>query len=176
MVLPVPVPRTFTVGETETAAYFNAVRDALNFLLNPPVFKGIQATTQAIASGAWTSIALDSSSVDSYTGHSNVTNNSRYTAQVAGWYWAEGYVAWQATGATCRFDSSIFRNGAAVPGSSQFLVKPGTDLAAISASTLTYLAVGDYVEMNGRQSSGGSINTDIGTDLLSCLNVFWLHV
>lgn len=53
-----PIPRTFGPGETETGAFMNAARDALNALLNPPHFKGVLAASTAITSGtniAWPS-------------------------------------------------------------------------------------------------------------------------
>lgn len=49
--LPLPIPRTFTVAEVETAAYLNSVRDGLNFLLNPPHFKGSITTATALTTG-----------------------------------------------------------------------------------------------------------------------------
>lgn len=51
MGLPLPSPRTWTVGETETGSYLNSVRDGLNFLLNPPHFKGSITAATALSTG-----------------------------------------------------------------------------------------------------------------------------
>ena len=158
--LPVPIPRTFTVDETETGAFFNTQRDALNFLLGPPDLVVNQSVAQTLTSGANAMVSFNATIVDTYGGHSNSTNNSRYTCQAAGWYWFKGnpVVVSNATGGrTC----SLFKNGAQITTS--FVVYPaaGTFYAAmgIECSTLLQLSVGDYVELSVAQDSGGNLST-----------------
>lgn len=175
--LPVPTPRTFTVGETETAAFFNANRDALNFLINPPICNATQATLQAIATATWTSVSLDSTTVDSYGGHSNSTNNSRYTAQVAGWYVVNGSVCWAANATGWR-GARTAKNGTAVVGSATE-IQANTIAAALTtiatASVIVYLNAGDYVETQGYQTSGANLNTAVNADANCALTAVWLH-
>jgi hypothetical protein len=175
MGLAVPIPRTFTVGETETGAYFNALRDAVNFLLNPPDFKGRQATLQTTVTATWTPMNLDLTVIDTYGGHSNVTNNTRYTAQVPGTYLVWGDPAWTNAGAACRFESAIAKNGTIDIGSPQFLVKPTTDFGALLAVAQIPMVVGDYVEIWGRQNSGANLNTAPNVDLCPTFNALWIH-
>lgn len=172
--LPVPNPRTYTAGEFATAAELNAIRDAINFLTNPPIFKGVQTTVQSTTSAAWVAMSLDTTSTDSYGGHSNTSNNSRYVSQVAGWYWVLGFAAW-ASAVQSEVDCVIAVNGATVPGSAQFLPREASAVAAADAAALVFLAVGSYVEVWGRQASGGALNTFAGSDLAPALNVFWMH-
>lgn len=170
------IPATATKAATQliTGALWNAGPYALgNFLLHPPLCRARQNSAQAVANNTWTAAALQVTDGDSDSGHSNVTNNSRYTCQIPGWYWVEGYFALGA-GAASRFDTAIAKNGTIVAGSSQFLLRQN-DLQASMASTLVQLAVNDYVEMWGRQTSGGALNTFVGSDLLCSLNVFWVH-
>jgi hypothetical protein len=174
--LPVPNPRTFVSGEFETAAYFNALRDAINFLANPPLAVLHQQTTQAIGSGNFASLALDATDQDFYGMHSNSTNNSRATAIVAGTYEVTGTVSWpsNATGARgCR----IAKNGTAVLGSASFTGTTNGDVYAITTPAFqVQLNVGDYVEVQGFQSSGGSLSTlVVAGDVRSSMNIRWVH-
>ena len=171
------VPQTATKSATQliTGALWNAGPKALgDFVLGPPMFRGHQAATQTLASGAWTAMSLGATDVDTDTGHSNSVNNSRYTTQVQGWYWVEGYVAFQSGQPASRFESAIAKNGVIVPGSSQFLLRQN-DLQALSAGCVVQLNVTDYVEVWGRQNSGGNLLTQAGTDLLPSMNAFWIH-
>lgn len=98
MPLPVPSPRTFSVQEVEVAAYLNAVRDALTFLVNPPIATCFQGISQGLGgSGTTVMITYDSTAVDTYGGHSNTVNNSEYVSQAAGWYLITGGVCWGPT-------------------------------------------------------------------------------
>lgn len=170
--LPVPNPRTFVVGEYETAAYFNAFRDAINFLTNPPMAVLTQATAQTYTNGVAAQITFDTTVADTYTGHSNTTNNSRYTAQVAGWYQVDGTVSWNNISGGDR-TVAIWKNGSAVS-----YYGSGNPAASIninpseSASGLVQLNVGDYVEIAAYQNSGGSIATHANG---SSMAVFWVH-
>jgi hypothetical protein len=170
------VPETATKASTDylSGALWNAGSKALgDFLLNVPAFRSIQSTAQSLASGSWTAMALNSTGIDSEGGHSDTVNNSRYTCQVAGWYWVEGYFATNG-GAQTRFECLITKNAAGVAGSAQFISK-FNDLESLSGGAAVQLAVGDYVEVWGRQNSGTTLNTFPGTDLCPSMNVFWIH-
>lgn len=170
----IPVAATKAPAQLITGALWNAGPKALgDYLLNPPIFRGRQSTTQGVTTASYTAMALDVTDVDSDTGHSNVTNNTRYTCQIPGWYWAEGYVALSNSGASSRFLAAIAKNGTWVTGSEQFLLRQ-TDLQACNAMAIVQLAVGDYVEVWGYQSSGSTVSTFDGSDLTPCLNVFWI--
>lgn len=174
--LPVPVPRTFSPSETETAAYLNSVRDALLFLLNPPLLETTQAAAQTLTNGVWAAIAQDATGTDTYGMHSNVTNNTRATAQVAGWYWPSGAVAFASNTAGAR-GARFAKNGTAVAGTAAFgsalNVAGATGYGAVSLPIS--LGVGDYVEIQGYQTSGGNLNTFTSSDVNSSLALFFLH-
>lgn len=173
--LPVPIPRTFGVQEVEVAAYLNAVRDALNFLINPPVCFVTQLTTSSISTAVWTALAMDVSVVDSYGGHSNTTNPSRYTAQVAGWYLVSGASSFAANGTGLR-GALPGKNSTHVPGGGQLTpTTPSSPPTNATASIPIFLNVGDYVETFGFQSSGGGLATAQGSDLTSSLSALWIH-
>ena len=170
---PVPSPRTFTVSETETGGYLNTVRDALNFLLNRPVAVITQTTAQSNSTAS--AITFNATTVDTYGGHSNSTNNSRYTAQVAGWYWVRGNVLF-VSNVTGNRSCQLYKNGTALTTS--FVVYPAasTNYAAMGfeTSTLVFLNAGDYVELFASQDSGGALNTYVATGS-SNLQLWFMH-
>ena len=175
--LPVPNPRTAVAGEFETAAFMNMFRDAVNFLTNPPMATLVQATATASTSGIWIALGMDTTTTDTYGGHSNTTNNSRYTAQVAGWYEVSGTVAWPINSAGAR-GVRIQKNGATIPtGAAAFTGTTNGDVYAIATPAYqVQLNVGDYVEIWGFQSSGGALSTNVAAaDVRSSMNVRWVH-
>lgn len=176
MTLPVPSQRTWTTGDIVTAAMMNAnVRDAVNFLAQPPLFVGYQATAQAIPATAWTAINLDSSVADTYSGHSNTVNNSRYTAQVAGWYFMFGVVAYSSNATGVRF-AAFYVNGSAniqLPASSEAAVSGYQTLTACAG--LVYLPLGSYVELRSYQNGANPLNTMTSTGQSSYMAAWWMH-
>ncbi|MDH6116920.1 hypothetical protein ABH930_000339 [Kitasatospora sp. GAS204A] len=175
MVLAVPAPPIRAAGSRVTATTYEAdITDAVNFLANPPIFEGYQSAAQSIPNTTLTAIGINTTLTDTYTGHDNVTNNSRYTCQLAvpGWYLvivSLGFVA-SATGSRL---IEIHKNGTAIK-----LIQSGTDCshtdinAAIQCTAIIQLVATDYVEGYAYQSSGGALNTNPG----NCgMSVIWLH-
>lgn len=174
--LPVPVPRTFVVGETETGAFLNSLRDALNFVLNTPLAVLNQASGQSIANATPTAITYDGTYLDTYGGHSNSTNNSRYTAQVAGWYFVKAGVVWSSNAAGNRA-IQVYKNGSAFPYSWNAVPAAGTfNDPGVETSALVQLNVGDYVEAWAEQNSGGALATAVVATIASNMQVMWMHV
>jgi hypothetical protein len=174
--LPVPVPRTATVSEVETGAYANSIRDALNFLVNVPAAFVTQANAQAaLTTNTWTAISFDASVFDSYGGHSNSTNNSRYVAQVPGWYIAFGCVSYNATVTTGNRGASVAKNGTRVQGAAGFAnAFAGNPPTIPSPPCIVFLNTGDYIEVQG-YSSAASVATQVAADLDSSMTVVWVH-
>lgn len=175
--LPVPTPVDETPGNSIAAALWNdQVYNGGTFLLNPPNFVGTQNTTQTVSNNAWTALNLDTTQVDSYGGHSNTTNNSRYVAQVPGYYIVSG-VAVFAAGAIAIRAARIHVNGAVVQGSAQMLAPPNTsNLTGVATPPrVIFLNVGDYVEVAGYQFTGSNLATGVATELASALWVCWTH-
>jgi hypothetical protein len=175
--LPVPVPRTFSAGETEVGAFLNAgVRDTGNYLLNVPGAYLTQSATQSLANSTWTAISFDQSVFDSYGGHSNVTNNTRYTAIVAGWYMVFGCVSY-AGNASGNRGTAVAKNGTRVQGACGFVptIAVGNSPTTPSPPCIVFLNVGDYVEIDGYQTSGGALATNSNSDLDSSMTIVWVH-
>lgn len=157
----IPTPRTWATNDKATAALMNAnARDPVTFLQTPPIFAlGTTATTSIPGTGVFTAVNFGGTPLaDSYGGWS-VSNPSRYTCQVAGWYWLSG-VAQLATNATGRRATAFTVNGNTASPARQL------EQAAVAAGAATamlmvgivQLAKNDYVEFRVWQNSGSTLN------------------
>lgn len=178
------MPRTVPIAATEVpgnflfGALWNAnVKAVADFLENKPIFSGYQAAAQSIPSGAFTALSLDTEVVDSDSGHSTVTNTSRYTCQVAGIYYLTGNVVLPASGTGTR-GASFALNGATSTGitGSEQLIAPSPGFATTISPTPSYirLAVGDYVQICAYQNTGGAISTTTIGAAFTMFNVEWV--
>lgn len=172
---PVPSPRTFQVGEYENADYLDSVRDALNFLLSVPAATLVQiSATTSLTTGTWTAIGMDSSTFDNYGGHSNSTNNSRYTVQAAGKYLVGGAVA-VANNSSGSRAAKVLKNGAVLQG--PYSLVPPSSARPTSVTVAGFIvpcAVGDYLELAGFEDSGGTLATVITSDQSSFFTVLFV--
>ena len=150
----VPSPRTWTVGELLTAAKMNTdVRDGLNFLLSgkPLCRMKWPGGTSAVGWGSF--IEFTTEIVDRDNGHSTSTNQSRYTAQTAGWYSIACSVNFtdEFTGGQTRAITVTHRNSSGV---GQETVSATTHSgghgykSAVSLTTYFPMVVGDYVDVS----------------------------
>lgn len=174
--LPVPVPRTFTVGETETGSYFNSQRDALNFLIGLPIATVYQATSQTFGGvSSLNPISFDATAVDSYGGHSNTVNPTRYVAQVAGWYLVGGACIFNGAFSGTSRKIQVYLNGTAIPyAAAQVPLVSGSLGTNVPLSpTIVFMNVGDFVSIYG-SADVNAITTAVGLNA-SYMTVFWVH-
>ncbi|MFJ8606382.1 hypothetical protein ACIRH0_04210 [Streptomyces sp. NPDC093675] len=174
--LPVPILASELPNNLFTAALARAgIVNAGTFFLNPPLFVGTQTSAQSIpnSGSVWTAINLNTEQVDSYGGHDTVTNNSRYTAQVAGLYQVCGVVGF-ANNATGVRGARLHVNGSVVQGTAQMtLTANGSGTGLPTPIRTVRLAAGDFVEVAGWQSSGAALSTITAADVASALFVCW---
>ncbi|MFB7905238.1 hypothetical protein ACFC1T_02250 [Kitasatospora sp. NPDC056076] len=174
--LPVPVPYSWSVGDTFTAAIGNTTRDALLFLISPPAFLGVQTIAQSLPNGTWTALALDTAPLDSYGGHSTTSNTSRYVAPVTGWYTCAGVACISQNGTGPR-GARLHVNGAPVQGTGAFIPSgAGVDMAVPTPTRDVRLNAGDVLEVAAYQNCGNPLNTAVYSDIASALWARWSHV
>lgn len=169
----VPTESTASAGGTITAALWNAtVRDGVNwFLFTRPRAILRQTVAQSIPNGVTTGVTMDAEDADTDSGHSTVTNTSRYTAQTAGTYLAiaNGSVVANAAG---RVEVGIRLNGATTYGiASQLNSASNTPYACVVS--FVPMSVGDYVEMTLFQNTGGAINSGVANNTPR-MQLLWL--
>ena len=170
--LSVPAPITWVNGATQqTAAIYNAqIRDVVRFLTYPPivrlVYSGTTPAGQTIANNTATAIKWDTAAADPYTGWAGTgTNPTRWTAPVSGKYFCAGYYAASANitgkrGVGLRVNGTTTFNGQQIKPITASTHDAGT--CVVAARTLR-LSAGDYVEVMGLQSSGGTLGLSTGT-------------
>lgn len=182
----VPAPVFETAGSVIQSSLWNAGPKAMgDFYLSPPMFRGHQSASQSVPSNTYVAMSLDVTDVDTENGHSNVTNNTRYTCQVPGWYLVEGFTALTANTAAqsimqvqVALNTPLPLSGGGpntVPGLEQWIVKPANNFTSASGSGMVGLSTGDFLEVWVWHDSGSTINTAPNTDLCPTLNMVWLH-
>jgi hypothetical protein len=143
--------------------------------INPPVVRLIQQAVQSMASATAAPItyAAGSEDADTHNYHDTVTNNTRITPTVAGWYLYTCTFS-VASASFTQLATGIRKNGANYTP----LVVLRPDAASAAANSMQ--CVGrvpvngstDYLEHIGQQNSAGAVNTNI-TANSQC--IFELH-
>lgn len=169
----VPTAPTFSDGVTSSTQW-NQVRDAIDFLQQPPIAQLRQTSVQSLPSSTATAITFDTENVDSTSGHSTSSNTSRWQADYPGWYWIDGGVGY-ASNATGVRTAEWAINGFLVAGCGVLLAANSTGSARIPGrGMLIYLANGDYVETLAFQNSGGALNTAVSTQEQPSMGLKWV--
>lgn len=172
-----PGTHTFT-GVVSTSSEMNTfVRDPLLFLFSKPAAELRQTVAQSIPNVTWTSITFDVEDLDSDPagtgGHSTSSNTSRYVAVYAGWYRVSGGVEF-AINATGQRACAWAVNGTLVAASRTLISATAALGMGVPAKTkLVFLNIGDYVEMQVYQNSGGALNTAVVAEGAPSMSVVW---
>ena len=139
---------------------------SLRFISSPPKDVSVRvynSADQSIANAANTALTFDTEDWDTHAQHSISSNTNRLTCKVAGKYLISGCVRWNghATGER----SIIITKNAGQAQLAQFREFPGhaNDIYSL-ISTIANLAVGDYVELVGFQSSGAALNSEASSN------------
>jgi hypothetical protein len=120
--------------------------------------RAYRSTSATIATSTWTSISFNAEAFDSDTFHDNATNPSRFTvpAGKAGKYLLHGVVSFAPDVTGIRHARWLLN------GTTQMIVfginSQGTAYRSrVPVTTIVDLSVGDYVELQGFQNSGSSL-------------------
>jgi catechol-2,3-dioxygenase len=130
------------------------VRDAEVFGIRARVYSSGNFTHDS--SGNWLSIPFDSERWDTDGMHSTSVNNDRLTVVTPGWYIISGSVRFAANAAGTRVLRIMLKATDSI--AQQRHASLGvTDAVQMTLTTMYYLAVGDYVTLDGWQDTGGSL-------------------
>jgi hypothetical protein len=148
----------------------SSVSGDLSTLANPARAHLRTTAVQAIPNNSTgVAIEFDVEDFDTAGGHSTVTNNTRYTAQVAGTYLLAGGYGFATSGTGNRVSRWLL-NGSTVDASTNITVSYTGNTGAFMARTIMIaLAVNDYIELEVTQSSGGALNTSAAGCYMSVL-------
>jgi hypothetical protein len=171
----VPNPRTWAVGEKLTAARANTeIRDALDFLMNPPTARLTHSATQSATTSTYTAHLFNTETFDTDGIHSTSVNTSRFTIVTTGKYRLSGAIGW-AGNATGRRIQAWYKNGVIISGGAIAAVATSASSIVLGAPTITaQLTAGDYVELFGWQDSGGALNMNPGAGFDSFAEIQWV--
>ena len=129
------------------------ITDTRVFVTNDKV-RATNSGNQTLSTGIGTVLTWDTETFDTNNIHSTVTNNSRHTAQRAGYYRIEGLARWGTESATGVTEVFVKLNGATTIYGYDMPANLGN--IGQPVSFIYYLNLNDYVEMIGQQSSGGN--------------------
>lgn len=174
----VPTPPTI-YDEVTTSSKWNQFRDAIRFLQSPPLAQLRQTSAQSLTNSTATAIQFQTEDVDTdidgVGGHDSGLN-TRYTARYPGWYSVSGGIGYNANAAGQRgVEWSI--NGVLVNGCGALLDATAANSTRLPGRAIqVYLALGDYLEAYGFQSSGGALSTAVTTVEQPCMTVRWVSI
>ncbi|MFF3940830.1 hypothetical protein [Streptomyces phaeofaciens] len=130
-----------------------------------------QTSPQAVASGNWTQITLNSTDVDDAAGWSG---SNTYTVPRAGWWRVSLGVSWFSESTTGSRGARLHLNGAGVSRAT-WLIGAGPLATSVGGSCLLKLAVGDKLSLFGLQNSGTTVTALGGSGYSSNLTAEWLR-
>lgn len=175
----VPTTHTFADGVVTSSEDNAYIRDPIDFLMNKPAAELRQLVAQTLTTGTWTAVTFISEDLDDDPagtgGHDNASATSRWAAVYAGWYLLDGGCAFAAN-ATERRGVRWAVNGAAVNGSAVLVVNSGAggQVVVPARGKRVFLNVGDYVELQALQLSGGNLDTFVGdTTFSASMSLGW---
>jgi hypothetical protein len=115
----------------------------------------LKSTAQSFSNNTAAALTWDTESIDTNAFHSTSSNTSRITIPTgkAGAYQVNSQIAWAFNGTGNRF-MYMKKNGNYVAGTEDTPVS----YCVLSIDIILNLAVGDYIEVFGEQSSGGSLD------------------
>lgn len=171
----VPVEMTFVAGAVLTAAQLNTnVRDAINFIIAPPLAVVRQTVAQSIPNSTFTPYTFDTEDIDRDGMHSTSSNTGRLTAQTAGWYSLQGSGTFVASGVSAGEVVGFQTNGTGDEFGSHFAVTNAGFPGQMTVAATSYLNVGDYVQLMGFQGTGGAINSSVGATGAPRFQALWV--
>lgn len=162
-------------GSVEGAIMFSSYKHAFyvydgaswNRLLHHSPNRGTRlynSAPQTFATGSVDALEFDSAVRDDESLHSPVSNITRMTFGIPGWYFITGNVAFVAN-ATGRRMLAIRINGTTqIAHIRNQAVTDASQMSILNISTLYYFEEDDYIELVARQDSGGDLDTSVQGD------------
>lgn len=133
-----------------------------SFQTNYPTAMLTQSAAQGVATGNTfsTAVTFDATAYDNWGGHSNVTNNSRYTIQLAGLYAVSVSITYTNSSGLLVRAVEVAKNGGGLFGSQAYNQSYSNNFLTVQTSSyLVQCAVNDYIQAFTWQNSGATLNT-----------------
>lgn len=147
-----------STGAVAPAAWGDAIRDDLEFLIDPPTCSLSGSATSA-TTGTILTINTTTENFDNDAMHSTVTNPTRITAQTAGRYEFTAVVRYDFNAGGGARLLQFFHNSTTQYNVAQIAATTtGSRDTIVSGGRKIVMAQGDFVELRARQDSGSTIN------------------
>lgn len=160
-----------------TSTFMNTnVRNALRFLIYPPIFRGwYGAGTATLASqGSFpnaTKIALDNTTVDNYSGWSSA--NNWYVAPVAGVYYVYTQMSVTSAGAVASYGCGVQVNAGTSTWGKNIRSPSNASGVNVGCAKRLRLNAGDTVALVGQQTSGSTLTLKGGATSGNKMIIVW---
>lgn len=132
--------------------------------------KAYHSTTQSINTGTWTAVLFDTEDFDTDAIHSTASNTSRFTVpsgKAGKWMFTSSlFFAANSTGVR---GADFWKNGSSAGREYVQVQSTSASSMAILTQAVFNLAVADYIEIAAFQNSGGSLNLNAGSTVLSAV-------
>jgi hypothetical protein len=166
----IPVPRTWSDKEIPPYSTMNAdVYNTASWLLQRPMCKVRQTTTQSIPNATFTAVLFQTEDIDTYNWHSSTTNTNRITPTFPGWY--RGWFSVGMSGATAGNFRLAYVQKSASLGRSRRDQKPLAAGQNVSIRGVPFFlpmnGTTDYFEVLTYQDSGAAMSLQVGSNLQS---------
>jgi len=134
-----------------------------------------KSANQSLSNNTSTAITFDGEKFDTDSFHDNSTNTSRITipSGKGGYYLVTGTLKFTSSTTGVR-RADLNKNGTLIQLYFIQFPNTGSDFTGSSFASIENLAVGDYIELFGLQSSGGALNVVGGGDEATRIQVQYL--
>jgi hypothetical protein len=119
--------------------------------------RAYRSNAQSISNNAWNSLSWDTELWDTMGGWA-IGSPTRLTAQVAGYYMAQGNVQFDSN-ATGNRALAVVKNGNTFLAMSYHGASPASVTVLTATAAMFYMAVGEYIEIFVFQNSGAALGT-----------------
>lgn len=147
-------------GDILTAAWCDQVDENFQFFADPPACSVFNSTAVAVGNNTNHIMVAGSENYDNDAMHSTSSNTSRITVQTAGRYLAIATVSFAAN-ATGNRQAEFYVNGVTSGGGALIDNAGASNSTGLLLVRMLVLSVGDYVEVNVVQRSGGNLNATL---------------
>lgn len=140
---------------------------------NPPLLYVTQSVAQTLTTSTLTKITFTNVVADTRSAYTTAT--STYTVAVAGWYWFSAIVHYASNATGVRVTHAV-QNGVGSPVLSHGAAANSSQILSTVNSAPVLCAVGDTLIIEGFQSSGGNLSTQVSTGYQSSWSLEWLRI
>lgn len=109
------------------------------------------------STGNYLAITFNAERRDAFAMHSTITNTSRITIRVSGWYLVTGHAVFDGNATGIR-RLALRVDGSTYIAATNHVAASASEGSYLTVSTLYYLAADSYVELMAYQNSGGSLD------------------